>query len=123
MTPAGRTRWIGIAGSVALIAAIVVASLIPANMQLRTGMGWLTEHFLAYFAVTALFCLAWPRPLLVGGALMVFSGALETLQGLTPDRVPDLPTALAGAAGAVCAALLATLVIQARQRLRAKRRA
>ena len=52
MTPAGRTRWIGIAGAAALIAAIVVASLIPANMQLRTGMGWLTEHFLAYFALT-----------------------------------------------------------------------
>ena len=123
MTPAGRTRWIGLAGSVALIAAIVVASLIPANMQLRTGMGWLTEHFLAYFALTALFCLAWPRPLLVGGALMVFSGALEALQGLTPDRVPDLPTALAGAGGALLAALLATLIIHAARRLRPKERA
>ncbi|MGB6922067.1 MAG: hypothetical protein WBE08_01240, partial [Methyloceanibacter sp.] len=70
MTPVGRTRWIGIAGAAALIAAIVVASLIPANMQLRTGLHWLVEHFLAYFALTALLCLAWPRPLLVGGALM-----------------------------------------------------
>ena len=123
MTPVGRTRWIGIAGRVALIAAIVVASLIPANMQLRTGMGWLTEHFLAYFAVTALFCLAWPRPLLVGGALMVFAGAIEALQGLTPDRVPDLPTALSGAGGALLVALLASLVIHAARRLGPKERA
>jgi VanZ family protein len=122
VTPAARTRWIGIVGAT-LIAVIVVASLIPANMQLRTGLGWLTEHFLAYFAVTAIFCLAWPRPLIVGPALMVLSGAIEALQGLTPDRVPDLPTALSGAGGALLAALLASLVIQAARRLGPKERA
>ena len=41
-------------------------------------------------------------------ALMAFAGLLEALQGLTPDRVPDLPTAFSGAAGVLSAALVAS---------------
>ena len=115
------SRWLWLGGA-AFVAAIVVASLIPAPWQLRTGLHWLVEHFLAYFAVTSIFCLAWPRPLIVGAALMLFSVGLEALQGLTPDRIPDLPTALSGAGGALAAALAASLVIHA-ARLRGKQRA
>jgi hypothetical protein len=57
--------------------------------------------------------LAWPRPLIVAGVLTALSALLEILQGLTPDRVPDLPTALSGAGGA----LLAKLIFRARKSL------
>ena len=62
-----------------------------------------------------IFCLAWPRPFIVVGVIMAFAALLEALQGLTPDRTPDLPTALAAAAGALTAGVLAWLVILARK--------
>ena len=68
------------------MAAIVFAQLGPGDWQLRTGFGWQTEHVLAYFVVTSIVCLVWPRPLVVGPALMVASMLLEGLQALTPDR-------------------------------------
>ena len=49
---------------------------------------------------------------MVVGLLAAFSALLEVLQGLTPDRVPDLPTALSGAGGALAAGLLAKLVFK-----------
>ena len=68
-----RSKWIALCGAVVLIAA-VVASLIPANMQIRTGLHWQVEHFLVYFAATAIFCLAWPRPFIVAGVMMAVLG-------------------------------------------------
>jgi VanZ family protein len=109
------SEWIGVAGGVIILIAAVVATLIPANMQLRTGLHWQVEHFLVYFVATNIFCLAWPRPFIVAGVMIVFSAVLEALQGLTPDRTPDLPTAFAAAAGALSAAVLAKLVIFARK--------
>ena len=52
------------------IAAIVFAQLGPGDWQPRTGFGWETEHVLAYFVVTSIVCLVWPRPFVVGPALM-----------------------------------------------------
>jgi len=106
-----RLIWLG---AIVLMAAIA-ASLIPANMQIRTGLHWQVEHFLVYFVATPIFCLAWPRPFIVVGVIMAFAALLEALQGLTPDRTPDLPTALAAAAGALTAGVLAWLVILARK--------
>jgi VanZ family protein len=112
--PPARSKWIALCGA-GVIAAAIVASQIPANMQLRTGLHWQVEHFLVYFAATSVFCLAWPRPFIVAGVMVAFSALLEALQGLTPDRTPDLPTALAAAAGALTAGVLAWLVIMARK--------
>jgi hypothetical protein len=70
-----------------LLAAIAADSLVPVAWQVRTGLHWLIEHFLAYFAVTLVFCLAWPRPFLVAACLMMVAGAMEALQGLTADRI------------------------------------
>jgi hypothetical protein len=67
------------------------------------------------FLATSIVCLAWPRPFIVALELMAFAGLLEALQGLTPDRVPDLPTALSGAAGVLSAALLAKLLAKSRK--------
>jgi hypothetical protein len=105
------SRWIGLCGAAAL-AAIAVASLIPAKWQLRTGLPWQLEHFFAYFAATFIACLAWFRPFVVAGSLMALAGAMEALQGLTSDRARDLATALSRAGGVLTAALLGQLVIR-----------
>ena len=106
------SKWIAVAGAV-LLAAVAADTLVPVAFQVRLGLHWLIEHFLAYFAVALLFCLAWPRPIIVAAALMGVAAAMEALQGLTADRIPDLPTAFCGAAGVLAGALLASLVAEA----------
>jgi VanZ family protein len=96
----------------AVIAAIVFAQLGPGDWQPRTGLGWQTEHVLAYFVVTSIVCLVWPRPFVVGPALMAASPLLEALQALTPDRHANFQAGLFGAGGALAAALLAELFIR-----------
>jgi VanZ family protein len=110
-----RSKWLGLL-AMAMLAAIAVATLIPAGMQIRLGLHWLVEHFLAYFAVTALFCLAWPRPMAVAAVLLPVAILLEMAQGLTPDRVPDAATALSAVTGVAVAALVVDLVIALRGR-------
>ena len=114
MISAKRANWFAIAGAV-FLAAIAVDSLVPVAWQIRTGLHWLIEHFLAYFVVAFVLCFAWSRPFIVAGALMALAGATEALQGLTADRIPDLPTAFCGAAGALTGALLADLCMGARR--------
>ena len=97
-------------GGAILIAAIAADSLVPVAWQVRTGLHWLTEHFLAYFAVTIVFCFALQRPLAAAGVAMILASLMELLQGLTADRIPDLPTALSGVAGALVGAVMATLL-------------
>ena len=99
-----------------MLAAIAVATLVPAGWQIRLGLHWLVEHFLAYFAVTSIFCLAWPRPVAVAAVLLPVAVLLETAQGLTPDRTADPATALSAATGVAVAALLADLVLAFRKR-------
>jgi VanZ family protein len=101
---------------VAAIALLVIASLSGAAAQPRTVLGWQLEHFLGYFVVTLIVCLAWPRPLMVAAALMLVAVLLEGLQALTPDRHPNLIAALCGAGGVVVAALLAEIFIRSRRR-------
>ena len=108
-------RAVALSG-LALLLAIAVATLIPAGWQIRTGLHWLVEHFLVYFAVTTLICLAWQRPLLVSAALMLLAGLLEALQGLTADRAPDLATAIFGAVGVLGGGSCAWWLQRLRQR-------
>jgi VanZ family protein len=105
---------------VVLLAVVVADSLVPVTLQVRLGLHWLIEHFLAYFALTLLFCLAWPRPFVVAVALMAIASAIELLQGLTADRIPDLATAFCGAAGVLVAALLASVITDVRRKGRAR---
>ena len=95
------------------IAAIAFAQLGPGDWLPRTGLGWQTEHVLAYFVVTSIVCLVWLRPFVVGPALMAASVLLEALQTLTPDRHVNFLAGLYGAGGALAAALLAELFIRA----------
>jgi VanZ family protein len=83
---------------------LLFAALGPAKLQQRTGLGWQLDHLVTYFALTAIFCFAWPRPRVVGGGFMVASVLLEAVQVLTPDRTADLMAALCGSLGALAAA-------------------
>ena len=95
------------------IAAIAFAQLGPGDWLPRTGLGWQTEHVLAYFVVTSIVCLVWPRPFVVGPAFMAASILLEALQVLTPNRHANFLAGLYGAGGALAAALLAELFTRA----------
>ena len=98
--------------SVAILILLAIMALGPENWQPRSGLGWEFDHFAGYFVITTFICLAWPRPLVVGAALMVFGSALEGLQAFTPDRSSNLMAALYGAGGALAATLIAELYIR-----------
>ena len=98
--------------SVAVLILLAIMALGPENWQPRSGLGWEFDHFAGYFVITTFICLAWPRPLVVGPALMVFGSLLEWLQAFTPDRSSNLMAAIYGAGGALAAALLAELYIR-----------
>jgi VanZ family protein len=102
-----------------LLALVAIVALGPAKWQPRSGFGWEIDHFVGYFVLTLIFCLAWPRPLPVGGALVVFAVLLELLQAIPPDRSSNIWAAVYSAAGVLAAALLAELFIRARRRFRA----
>jgi len=112
-----RRKWLWVVLAV-MLAGIAYATLAPEAWQIRLGLPYLVEHFLAYFTLTIVACLAWPRPLRVAAVLVPLAVALEAAQGLTPDRTPDLVTALSAAAAVVTAALLAALVLVLRRKWR-----
>ena len=103
--------------SVVILILLPIMALGPENWQPRSGLGWEFDHFAGYFVITTFICLAWPRPIVVGAALMVFGSLLEGLQAFTPDRSTNLMAALYGAAGALAAALLAELFMRVSSRL------
>jgi VanZ family protein len=104
--------------SVVALILLTFLALGPASWQPRSGYGWELDHFVGYFIFTLIFCLAWPRPLVVGIALSVFAFVLENLQALLPDRSSYFVAALYSAAGVLTAALVAELFIRARKRFR-----
>ena len=123
-----RVIWLRLCGAIAIAGLIFASLLLPAEWErLRTGH-WLMEHFLAYFVASLVICLGWPRPFVVAGALAVAAAILETLQGLTPNHSASVDLVMAGAAGALTAALIAKLTMvawsrRARWRLAFRRRA
>ena len=98
--------------SVAIMVLLAIMALGPEQWAPRTGLGWEFDHFAGYFVITVFVCLAWPRPLVVGGALMVFGSLLEGLQAFTPDRSSNLMAAIYGSGGALAAALIAELFMR-----------
>jgi VanZ family protein len=99
--------------SVGVLVLLAIMALGPENWQPRTGLGWEFDHFAGYFVITIFVCLGWPRPIVVGPALMAFGSLLEYLQAFTPDRSSNLVAALYGAGGALAAALIAELFMRA----------
>jgi VanZ family protein len=107
-----RFRTVLKACSVPIIVLLVIAALGPAKWVPRSALGWQFDHVIGYFGITLFFCLAWPRPFLVGGAFMVIAALLEGLQAFTPDRTAYLPAVFYGAAGALAAALIVEVFIR-----------
>jgi VanZ family protein len=92
---------------------LVIGALGPASWTPRTALGWQTDHFVGYFAITLLVCFAWPQPIVVAAILVAAAFVLEGLQAFTPDRTANLVAALCGAGGVLAAALIAELAIRA----------
>jgi hypothetical protein len=90
--------------SLAALALLVFFALGPAKWTPRSGLGFQFDHFVGYFFFTLLVCLAWPRPLVVGGALTVLAIAVENLQSFLPGRSSYFVAALYSAAGVLAAA-------------------
>ena len=86
-------KHIGKFCSGAAIALVVITALGPRQLA-APHVTRLGDRPLGYFAITLPVCFAWPRPVIVGGALMVFAALLEWLQGLTPDRTSNLQSHL-----------------------------
>ena len=107
-----RCRTAGKACSVPIMVLLVIAALGPEQWAPRTQLGWQFDHFVGYFGITLFFCLAWPRPFVVGGVFAAVAALLEGLQAFTPDRHFYLPAVFYGAAGALAAALIAEVVIR-----------
>ena len=99
----------------AILVLLVIAALGPEKWTPRTALGWQIDHFLGYFAITLLICLAWPWPLVVGVLMIPAAFLLEGLQAFTPDRSANLGAALCGSGGVLAAALVAELFIRARR--------
>jgi VanZ family protein len=106
--------------SVAALVAIVIFALGPAQWTPRSGLGFEFDHFVGYFFFTLLFCLAWQRPLVVGGALAILAVVLENLQSFLPGRSSYFVAALYSAAGVLVAALLAELFMRAQKRFQSR---
>jgi hypothetical protein len=94
------------------------ATLGPEAWQIRLGLPYLVEHFLAYFTLTIVVCLAWPRPLHGAAVLVPLAVVLEAAQGLTHDRTPDPATALSAAGAVATGALLCGFVLALRRKWR-----
>jgi hypothetical protein len=100
----------------ALGGVIVFSTLAPKGWPVRLGLHWLIEHFLAFFTLTMLACLAFSRPMIVAVVLLPLAVGLEAAQALTPDRTADLATGLIAAAAVASGALLADGVFTVRKR-------
>jgi VanZ family protein len=100
----------------AALVVLVIIGLGPSKWTPRSGLGWEIDHFAGYFVIALMFCLAWPRPLVVAGVLIVFAAALEALQAIPPDRSSNVFAALYSSAGVLAGALLSELFIRARKR-------
>jgi hypothetical protein len=92
---------------------LVIGALGPESWTPRTPFGWQIDHLFGYFVITLIVCLAWPRPFVVGGALMAAAFLLEGLQAFTPDRSANFEAALWGAGGVLAAVMSSEFFIRA----------
>ncbi|WP_404292641.1 hypothetical protein ACD578_09795 [Microvirga sp. RSM25] len=86
-------------------------SLIPGDLQVRTGAPTLLEHFAAYFGTAMFFMLGYPRKrVLITASLMVYAGFLELGQLISPGRFASIVDATASISGVGAASALAFLI-------------
>ena len=86
-------------------------SLIPGDLQVRTGAPTLLEHFAAYFGTAMFFMLGYPRKrVLITASLMVYAGFLELGQLISPGRFASIVDATASIFGVGTVSALAILI-------------
>jgi len=86
-------------------------SLIPGDLEVRTGAPTLLEHFAAYFGTAMFFMLGYPRKrVLITASLMVYAGFLELGQLISPGRFASIVDATASIFGVGAASALAILI-------------
>ncbi|MEJ7137512.1 VanZ family protein [Amphibiibacter pelophylacis] len=98
---------------VAGLCATLVLALVPSVPE-ALSTGWdKSNHVLAFFVLTVLGCLAFPRHRSVPLALLVLFGvAIEVLQALTPTRQSDWHDVVADVIGIVLALLVMPLILR-----------
>ncbi|KAA5614644.1 VanZ family protein [Rhodovastum atsumiense] len=104
-------RGIRIAGW-ACIVVIAVLSLLPAEEMVRTSLGGLIEHALAYAGTTLLLGLSYRRPFRISAAMVAYAAVLEPLQALSPGRNPAVADWAASSVGALIGAACVTFILQ-----------
>ncbi len=90
----------------ACVLLIAVLSLIPREMEIRTGFAPSLEHAFAYACTGAALVLGYPRQRwwVMALALGAYSGVLEGLQAFSPGRRPGLDGFVASTLGAITGA-------------------
>ena len=89
---------------------IIVLSLIPGDLQIRTPLPKTVEHFGAYFAVALVLTIGRASiafTVAIAALLSGLAGFMEFLQELVPDRNAGYSDFIASALGAAAGALLA----------------
>ena len=99
--------------SIAGIVLIAILSLVPGDVQMRTGMPKTVEHFAAYLGVAFILVIGRSSILHAAAAAVLLSGfsfAMEVFQEFIPGRTGGLPDAAASSAGAFTGAIAAHLL-------------
>lgn len=85
-------------------------SLIPGDLQVRTGAPTLFEHFAAYFGTSMFFMLGYPGKRPVSAvSLMIYASILELGQLISPGRFASVVDATASILGVGVASVLVIL--------------
>jgi VanZ family protein len=99
------------------VALIAILSLIPGDLQMRTGMPKTVEHFGAYFGVSLILVLGRSSIAHAVAAAILLSGfafVLEVIQEFIPGRNGGLADAAASSAGAFAGAVAAHFLTSTR---------
>jgi len=107
--------WLGVILTLAL-------SLMPPALDVSSGHGDKIVHLTGYALLTFWWAqLVTRQRWKLAAAIVLFGLAIEGLQGLTPDRQPDLLDALANSGGVLLGWLAARLLPNLPERLAARR--
>jgi VanZ family protein len=90
------------AGTWFYVILLAYLSLIPSDLEARTGVPGELEHIVAYLVAAVLFAVSYPQKgFLIATALVAHAGLLEALQFLSPGRTASLLDACASGSGAI----------------------
>ena len=100
------------------VLSLVVLSLIPKELEMRTNLAGTLEHAIAYALTSSIIAVAYPavRRLWIVVALFALSGILELLQNFVPGRNPEMAGAIFSGVGAAAGGFLVSLVASFRRR-------